>query len=159
GRPVSNMQMYVLNDRLIPVPIGTAGELYIGGVGVGRGYLNDPYRTAEAFLPNPFATEPGMRLYKTGDLVRYLPGGTIEFVGRIDHQVKMRGYRIELGEIEATLMKHPAVREVIVLAREDVPGEQHLVAYIVGEGSKTPAASELRKYLQEKLPDYLIPAL
>jgi len=130
GRPVMNIKLYVLDSRREPAPIGVAGELYVGGVGVGRGYLNDTSRTAEVFIPNPFAHETGERLYKTGDLVRYLANGQIEFLGRADYQVKVRGQRIELGEIEAVLYGHPAVRDTVVMLREDTPGEQRLVAYL-----------------------------
>lgn len=131
GRPVANMRMYVLDKKGRPVPVGVAGELYVGGVGVGRGYLNDTPRTAEAFVPDPFSWAPGERLYKTGDLVRYLSDGNIEFIGRLDHQVKIRGFRVELGEIEAVLGKHPGVKESVVIAREDELGNKRLVAYVV----------------------------
>ncbi len=131
GRPVSNMQIYLLDSEGQPVPIGVAGELYVGGVGVGRGYLYDARRTAQQFVPHPFSQKPGARLYKTGDLGRYLPDGTIEFLGRVDYQVKLRGYRIELGEIEAALRQHTAIQEAVVVAREEPPAEKYLAAYIV----------------------------
>ena len=156
GRPIDNIRLYILDRKLRPVPIGVSGELYVGGVGVGRGYLNDPQRTAEAFVADPFSDEPGMRLYKTGDLVRYLSDGNIEFLGRIDHQVKIRGYRIELGEIEALLRQHSYVQDVVVIVREDTPGDKFLAAYVVTSGNGT--GNELRNYLKEKLPDYMVPA-
>jgi amino acid adenylation domain-containing protein len=158
GRPVANMRLYVLDSQLQPVPIGVAGELYVGGIGVGRGYLNSAERTAEVFIPDPFAQEPGARLYKTGDLARYLSDGNIQFLGRLDHQVKIRGFRIELGEIEALMIQHPAVREVVVIAREDLSDNKLLVAYVVPNQEQVPAPSELRRFLQEKLPDYMVPS-
>src|SRR5216684_6787617 len=115
GHPVANTEVYVLDEHLQPVPVGVTGELHIGGAGLARGYLNRPDLTADKFIPNPFSDEPGARIYKMGDLARYLPDGTIDFLGRIDHQVKVRGFRIELGEVEMVLAQHPAVREVIVL--------------------------------------------
>ena len=133
GRPIANTQVYILDRKLNPVPIGVAGELHIGGAGLARGYLNGPALTAEKFIPHPLSEEEGARLYKTGDSARYLPDGNIEFLGRIDHQVKVRGFRIELGEIESTLAQYPAVREAVVLAREDSPGDKRLVAYAVVE--------------------------
>ena len=117
GRPLANREIYILDKYGNPVPIGVPGELHIGGTGLARGYLNRPELTAEKFIPNPFSSESGARLYKTGDLARYLPDGNIEFLGRVDHQVKIRGFRIELEEIEAVLRQHPAVREAVVLAR------------------------------------------
>ncbi len=135
GRPIANTQVYLLDPNLNPVPIGVAGELHVSGAGLARGYLNRAELTAEKFIPNPFSENPNSRLYKTGDLARYLPDGNIEFLGRIDHQVKIRGFRIELGEIEAALAQHPAVREVAVVAREDTPGDKRLVAYVV-QGSR-----------------------
>ena len=155
GRPIPNARIYILDDGLRPVPIGVAGHMHIGGIGLARGYLNRPELTAEKFIPDPFSTAPGARLYKTGDLARYLPDGNIEFVGRADDQVKIRGFRIELGEIEAALQQHPAVRAAVVLAREDAPGEKRLVAYVVGE----PSADELRRFLKAKLPDHMMPAV
>jgi len=157
GRPIANTQIYILNPFLHPVPIGVPGELYIGGAGVARGYLNRPELTAEKFIPDPFSAAPGARMYRTGDLARYRPDGNIEFLGRADHQVKIRGFRIELGEIEAALGQHPAVRETVVLAREDAPGEKRLVAYVVAEREPLPTTTDLRNFLKEKLPEYMLP--
>ena len=139
-------------------PLGVAGELYTGGDGLARGYLNRPELTAEKFIPDPFSEDPAARLYKTGDLARYLLDGSIEFLGRIDHQVKIRGFRIELGEIEMVLGQHPTLRETAVIAREDVPNDKRLVAYVVASHEPTPTFSELRSFLKEKLPDYMIPS-
>src|SRR5437764_2855113 len=156
GQAIANMRLYVLDRGMRPVPIGVSGELYIGGIGVGRGYLADATRTAEAFVPDPFGEEPGARLYSTGDVVRYLNDGTLEFLGRRDHQVKIRGYRIELGEIEAVLAQHPGVRQCAVLAREDVPDNSRLVAYVVPRQEPLPGI-ELKSSLKELLPDYMVP--
>ncbi len=159
GQPIANTQIYLLDRRLQPVPIGVAGELYIGGVGVARGYLNRPELTAERFIADPFSAKDGARLYKTGDLARYLPDGNIEYLGRIDDQVKIRGFRIELGEIEAVLGQHEAVRDAVVLVREDQPGDKRLVAYVVAApAAAAPAFSELRGFLSEKLPEYMVPS-
>ncbi|MFM7584652.1 MAG: AMP-binding protein, partial [Caldilinea sp.] len=160
GRPVANTQAYILDLHQQPTPVGVAGELHIGGVQVGYGYLNRPELTAEKFIPNPFG--PG-RLYKTGDLARWLPDGNIEYLGRIDHQVKIRGFRIELGEIEALLGSHPAVQACVVVAREEVPGDKRLVAYLVEAApGMLPAdprerVAALRSHLQRRLPDYMVP--
>jgi amino acid adenylation domain-containing protein/non-ribosomal peptide synthase protein (TIGR01720 family) len=158
GRPIDNLQVYLLDADLQLIPMGLPGELHIGGVGLARGYLNRPELTAEKFIPHPFSQEPGARLYKTGDLARYLPDGNLEFLGRIDHQVKLRGFRIELGEVEAALGQHPAVREAVVLLREDDPGAKRLVAYLATAQEPSPSISELRGFLKERLPEYMIPS-
>ncbi|MEG3936237.1 amino acid adenylation domain-containing protein [Microcoleus sp. T3_B1] len=158
GRPIANTQFYLLDAHLQPVPIGVAGELYIASVGLARGYLNRPDLTAEKFIPNPFSNEPGLSLYKTGDKARYLPDGNIEYLGRIDNQVKIRGFRIELGEIEAVLSQHPGVRETAVITRENVAGDKQLVAYIVPLQEPAPAISDLRRFLKQQLPEYMVPS-
>ncbi|MDJ0737831.1 MAG: amino acid adenylation domain-containing protein, partial [Nostocaceae cyanobacterium] len=157
GRPIDNTQIYILDKSLKPVPVGVSGELYIGGTGLARGYLNQPELTAEKFIKNPLNSEK--LIYKTGDLARYLPNGEIEYLGRIDHQVKIRGFRIELGEIEAILRQHPQVRETVVVTREDIPKNHRLVAYIVPHTGNTLPVQELRDYLQQKLPDYMLPSV
>ncbi|HYN20266.1 MAG TPA: amino acid adenylation domain-containing protein, partial [Thermoanaerobaculia bacterium] len=154
GRPISNLGIHVLDRASRPVPVGVPGELHIGGVGLARGYLNRPEMTAERFVPDPFG-EPGSRLYRTGDLVRLLSRGEIEYLGRIDFQVKIRGFRIELGEIEAALAAHPSVKEAVVLAREDRPGDKRLVAYVTGT---EPDLQELRRHLAASLPEYMVPS-
>ncbi|AUX43556.1 uncharacterized protein SOCE26_050060 [Sorangium cellulosum] len=158
GRPIANVEVYLLDGHLQPVPVGVPGELHIGGVGLARGYLNRPELTRERFIPDPFSRDPAARLYKTGDLGRYRPDGNIEFLGRLDDQVKLRGYRVELGEIESALGQHPSVREAVVLAREDAPGDKRLVAYLAPREARALAADELRSYLQNKLPEYMVPA-
>ncbi|HEY7769023.1 amino acid adenylation domain-containing protein [Longimicrobium sp.] len=155
GRPIANATIYVLDAAGEPVPVGVTGELYLGGAGVTRGYRRLPGQTAERFLPDPFGTQPGARLYRTGDLGRWLPDGTIEFMGRADSQVKVRGFRIELGEIEARLAEHAAVHETVVVARDGEVGDPRLVAYYTGDGA---AASTLRAHLAERLPEYMVPA-
>jgi amino acid adenylation domain-containing protein len=157
GRALSNSHIYILDEHQNPVSLGHAGEVYIGGRGLARGYAGAPELTAETFVPHPFSEVPGARLYKTGDRAKFLPDGTIAFLGRIDHQVKIRGFRIELGEVESVLGRHAAVEEAVVIAREDVPGDKRLVAYVVASHEPTPPFSELRSYLKEKLPDYMIP--
>ncbi len=157
GRPVANTTTYILDSRLQPVPIGVPGELHLGGVQIGRGYHNRPELTAEKFIPDPFSGKPAARLYKTGDLARYQPDGNIEFLGRIDHQVKIRGFRIELGEIESRLMEHDAIKNAVVVAREDRPGDQRLIAYLVSNSSKPPTTGALKDFLLRTLPDYMVP--
>ncbi|HEX8353743.1 MAG TPA: amino acid adenylation domain-containing protein, partial [Pyrinomonadaceae bacterium] len=157
GRPIANTQVYVLDRDGVPACTGVPGELYIGGVGLARGYLNRPGLTAEKFVPNPFAAEPGARMYRTGDRVRWRGDGELEFFGRIDHQVKVRGFRIELGEIESVLSSHPSVREAVVLARDEGAAGQLLVAYLVPAGGAGVSLSELRAFLQSKLPAYMTP--
>jgi amino acid adenylation domain-containing protein len=159
GRPIANTRVYILDARLLLAPFGVAGELYVGGVGVTRGYLARPDLTAERFVPDPFSAEPGARLYRTGDQVRYTAGGDLEFLGRRDDQVKIRGFRIELGEIEAALASHPGVREAVVLAREDSPGERRLVGYFLPAVDPAPNVDELRRYLVSRLPDPMVPAV
>lgn len=158
GRPIYNSQIYILDRQMQPVPVGVPGELHIGGAGLARGYLNRPDLTADRFIPDPLGAETGARLYRTGDLARWLPAGEIEFLGRMDFQVKIRGFRVELGEIEAVLSNHPAVRETIVLAREDNPGDKRLVAYMVLAQENKPTISELRSFLRKTLPDYMMPS-
>lgn len=161
GRPIANTQLYVLDVSLQPVPIGAAGELYIGGDGVARGYLQRPELTQERFLPNPFSTKSTAlpaRIYRTGDLVRYLPDGLLEHLGRLDHQVKIRGFRIELGEIETALSHHNAIQACVVVAQDDGQGNKRLVAYIVAEGSATPPINDLYCFLKAQLPDYMLPS-
>ena len=163
GRPLANTQAYVLDAMGQPVPAGVTGELYLGGEGLGRGYFNRPELTAERFVPNPFAQNGGARLYRTGDLVRYREDGTLEYLGRIDHQVKVRGYRIELGEIESALRRHEQVRDAVVVVREDRRSDKRVIAYVVMHGEQVGAeeekaiARELRTWMKERLPDYMTP--
>ncbi len=159
GRPVANTTIYILDTDLQPVPVGEAGELCIGGVQVARGYLNRPALTAEKFIPDPFSQVPGARLYRSGDLARYLPGGIIEYLGRTDHQVKIRGFRVELGEIEAVLGCHESVRQAVLTVREDIPGDKQLAAYILCKEGRTISGGQLRQYLRERLPEHMIPSV
>jgi hypothetical protein len=156
GPPIANTQFYILDASQQPQPIGVPGELCIAGDGVARGYYRRPELTGERFVPDPFRA--GARMYRTGDLARYLKDGTIDFLGRLDHQVKLRGYRIEVGEIEAVLAKHPQVAQAVVMVREDEPGDQRLVAYLVASGGPLPGRSQLRAFAGEKLPDYMVPS-
>ena len=158
GKPLWNAELYILDNHLTPTGIGIPGELYIAGEGLARGYLNRPDLTSEYFIANPFSEKPGARMYKSGDLCRYLPDGNIEYLGRLDHQVKIRGFRIELGEIEARLLQHSAVKETVVLAREDTPGEKRLVAYMVFKERASSSNDDLRAFLKQLLPDYMVPA-
>lgn len=157
GRPIGNTRVYILDKTMKPVPIGVPGELFIGGDGVAMGYLNRPDLNAEKFIPDPFSEQPSARMYRTGDLARYRTDGTVDFLGRMDHQVKIRGYRIELGEIEAVLGQHPAIDQAVVVAREDSPGDKRLVAYLIANQEPAPTTNELRNFLREKLPDYMLP--
>ena len=158
GEPIANTCVYVLDQYLNLMPTGVAGELYIGGVGLSWGYLNQPIETANRFVPNRFSDEPGARLYRTGDMARYLPDANIEFLGRLDHQVKVRGFRVELGEIEAILLKHGEIRQAIVVAEAATTENQRLVGYLVASGSKHPSVDDLRKFMVRHLPDYMIPS-
>lgn len=158
GRPIANTQLYLLDQKLQPVPVGVAGRLYIGGDGLTRGYLNQPELTSQKFISSPFSPDADALIYDTGDLARYLPDGRVECLGRIDYQVKIRGFRIELGEIEAVLVQHFEVREAVVIAREDVPGDKRLVAYVVPHQKPAPTVNQLRSFLKEKLPEYMLPS-
>jgi len=158
GRPIANTQFYIFDRHGEPVPVGVAGEIHIGGEGVAQGYLNRPELTADRFVPDPFSNGPGARMYRTGDLGRRKNDGTIEFLGRNDFQVKVRGFRIELGEIEARLKEHEGIREAVVLAREDTPGDKRLVAYYTASEQNIVGAQELRAHVAAKLPEYMVPA-
>jgi amino acid adenylation domain-containing protein len=157
GKPLDNTLLYVLNSQRIPVPVGIPGELYIGGAGVSVGYLNLPEMTSERFISDPFGPDPSVRFYKTGDLVQYQPDGTVAFLNRIDFQVKIRGFRIELGEIESILSQVKGIKENVVIVREDASGEKMLIAYYIPDGKSEVTSRELRQYLKERLPDYMIP--
>jgi len=156
GRPIQNTQVYILDQNLEPVPVGVTGELYIAGTGVTAGYLNQPEKTAERFIANPFSTDTNAKMYRTGDLARYVEGGAIEFLGRGDDQVKVRGFRIELGEIEAALARHAGVKQALVLARENEQGDKRLLGYVVVQGKEL-TGEELREYLKQEVPDYMVP--
>ncbi|MGE5658237.1 MAG: non-ribosomal peptide synthetase [Actinomycetota bacterium] len=158
GIAIPDWQVYLLDRHRQPVPLGIAGEIYVGGAGVTRGYLRRPELTAERFISNPFSHSPEAKLYKSGDLARYLPNGELEYLGRIDDQVKVRGFRIELGEIEAVLWSHPAIKQAVVIAREDDLGDKRLVAYLVTDGEQEFATAQLRPFLAAELPDYMIPS-
>jgi thioesterase domain-containing protein len=162
GRAIRNAQTYILDPYLQPVPVGVAGELHIGGAGLARGYLHHPELTAKSFIANPFSKDPDARLYKSGDLARFLPDGQIEFCGRVDHQVKIHGFRIELGDIESAILAHPWIQDVIVVAREDRPGDKRLVAYGIPSSEGAPyqatLSEELRAFLRNKLPAYMVPS-
>jgi acyl carrier protein len=157
GVPIPDLELFVLDQGQNLVPIGVPGELYVGGAGLGRGYLNRPELTAERFIPNPFRPGAGKRLYRSGDLVRYLPNGDIEYRGRIDAQIKIRGFRVELEEIETVLRQHPDVREVVVISRGEKAAEKQLVAYVVPV-QQVPTVSELNGFLRQKLPEYMVPS-
>src|SRR5581483_5510726 len=156
GFPIANTTLHVLDPALAPVPIGVAGELHIGGIGLARGYLNKPELTAEKFIRDPFSRTPGARLYKTGDLARRRADGAIEYLGRLDHQVKLRGFRIELGEIENALGEHPDVQAAVVV--HDARGDKRLIAYVVPKESGTAFEPTLREFLMARLPDYMVPS-
>ncbi len=158
GRPVAHARVYVLDGGLRPVPVGIPGELYTGGTGVARGYLDRPWLTADRFVPDALGAEPGRRLYRTGDRARWLPDGTLEFMGRLDTQVKVRGFRVEPGEVEAALLAHPQLRDAAVAVREDAPGEKRLVAYAVPAEGAAPSWAELRAHLKTRLPEYMLPS-
>ena len=157
GEPIPDLELYVLDQSQNLVPIGVPGELYVGGAGVGRGYLNRPELTAERLIPNPFRPGVGKRLYRSGDLARYLPNRDIEYRGRIDGQIKIRGFRIELGEIEAVMRQHVAVREVVVISLGEKPAEQRLVAYVI-PAQQPPTISELNGFLRQQVPEYMVPS-
>jgi len=159
GRPIANTQSYILDRELTPAPVAARGELHIAGEGVARGYWGKPELTAERFIPNPFSREGGERLYRTGDICRYLADGKIEFIGRADNQVKLRGYRIELGEIEAVLNEHRSVKQSVVIARDDERGEKQLVGYVVAEEGSASAElnADLQRHVRERLPEYMVP--
>lgn len=157
GRPIANTNIYLLDKKLRPVPVGVSGEIYIGGDGLARGYLAQPEITAERFIPNPFS-ESGERIYRTGDMARYRDDGEIEYLGRVDHQVKIRGFRVELGEIEAVLRQHPQINEVVVMVREEVVGDRRIVAYVVSPDSEDLSLNDIRRFMRDQLPEYMMPS-
>src|SRR6185369_12524227 len=159
GRPIANTQAYILDESGQAVAVGVSGELYLAGEGLARGYLNQAEQTAARFVPNPYSQRGGARMYRTGDVCRWRADGEIEYLGRLDQQVKVRGYRIELGEIEAALLSHAQVSEAVVVAREEAGGGKRLVGYVVAEEAATVEAGELRRYLKGKLPEYMVPAV
>ncbi|MFJ5476758.1 AMP-binding protein, partial [Pectobacterium carotovorum] len=158
GRPIANTRIYILDALGQPVPLGVAGELYIGGAGVARGYLHRPDLSAERFITDPFSGTADARLYKTGDLGRWLPDGNIEYLGRNDFQIKVRGFRIEPGEIEARLLQCHGVQEALVIAREDSPGDTRLVAYLIAQPGATLEPADLRQQLSQHLVEYMVPS-
>jgi len=158
GRPIANTEIYIVDREFQPVPVNVPGELLIGGAGVTRGYLKRPELTAERFVANPFSSQAGAWLYRTGDLARYRPNGEIEYLGRADHQIKLRGFRIELGEIEAALRLHPSIREAAVVVREVAANDKRLFGYVTTAGEPRPSVPELKRFLKDKLPDYMIPS-
>ncbi len=159
GRPISNTQTYVLDEQMNLSPTGVAGELYLGGVGLARGYWHRCELTAEKFVPDPFGSEAGGRLYRTGDWARWRPNGSLEYIGRRDEQVKLRGNRIELGEIETALRLHPKIQDAAVIISQDAAGEKRIAAYLVSNEDQVPSQAQLRKYLADKMPEYMIPAV
>src|SRR5207253_5748807 len=158
GRPIDNTQIYLLDERMEPVPVGVPAELYIGGEGLARGYLAQPGLTAERFIPDPFSEEPGRYIYRTGDLARWTGDGNLEYAGRADHQVKIRGVRVELGEVEEALSRHPDVKQANVIALEDTSGEKRLVAYVVPAEGHAPNVTQLRSFIRQQLPDHMVPS-
>jgi hypothetical protein len=156
GKAIDNFELYVLDKDMNPVPVGIPGELYISGIGLARGYHNRPELSAERFLPNPFSIKKGARMYRSGDLVKYLSTGDIEFIGRVDNQVKIRGFRIELGEIESVISNYPGIKESIVIVREDSPGKKQIVSYTVSK-NETIDIGELKSFIRTKLPEYMVP--